>query len=125
MVPKLVDKNVIGTKWEFRKEMNKQGEVVRNNTRLVCKGYSQQEGIDYEETYAPVARIEVVRLFLANKAQKKFKVYQMDVKLPFLNGEPEEEVYNEHPKGCPLTNDKDIVCKLRNVLYGLKQAPKT
>ena len=75
--------------------MNEQGEVVRNKTRLVCKGYSHQEEIDYEETYALVARIEVVRLFLAYVAQKKFKVYQMDVKSAFLNGELEEEVYIE------------------------------
>ena len=60
--------------------MNEQGEVVRNKARLICKGYSQQEGIDYEETYAPVARMEAVRMFLAYVANKNFKVYQMDVK---------------------------------------------
>ena len=89
--------------------MNEQGEVVRKKSRLVCKGYSQQEGIDYEESYAPVARIEAVRLLLSYVAQKKFKVYQMDVKLTFMNRELEEEVYIEKPKGCPLTEDKDIV----------------
>ena len=100
--------------------MNEQGEVVRNKARLVCKGYSQQEGIDYEETYAPLARIEVVRLFLAYEAQKKFKVYHMNVKSTFLNGELEEEVYIEQPEGYPLIDDRDIVCKLRKALYGLK-----
>ena len=75
LVPRLVDKNVIGTKWVFRDKMNEQGEVVRNKEILVCKGYSQQEGIDYDETYAPVARIKVARLFLAYAAHKKFKVY--------------------------------------------------
>ena len=89
--------------------MNEQGEVVRNKERLVCKGYSQKEGIDYEETYAPVDRIEVVRLFLAYAAQKKFKVYQMDVKSLFMNGELEEELYIEPPEGYPLIDDKDIV----------------
>ena len=102
--------------------MNEQGEVVRNKERVVCKGYSRKEGIDYDETYTPMARIEVVRLFLAYVVQKKFKVYQMDVKLAFLNEELEEEVYTEQPKGCPLIDDKDIVYRLRKVLYGLKQA---
>ena len=63
-VPRLEDKNVIGTKWVFRNKMNEQGKVVRNKARLVCKGYSHQEGIDYEETYAPIARMEAVRMFL-------------------------------------------------------------
>ena len=76
---------------------------------MACKDYSQKEGIDYDETYAPVARIEAIRLYLAYAAQKKLKVYQMDVKSTFLNEEHEEEVYIEKPKGFPLTNDKDIV----------------
>ena len=80
--------------------MNK---VIRNKARLVCKGYSQQEGIDYEETYAPVARMEVVKMFFAYVEYKKFKVYQTDVKSAFLNGELEEEVYIEQPEGFPLT----------------------
>ena len=105
--------------------MNEQGKVVRNKVRLVCKGYSQQEGIDYEETYAPIERIEVVRLFLAYVAHKKFKVYQMAVKSTFLNGELKEEVYIEQPEGFPLIDDKDMVCRLKKTLYGLKQAPKT
>ena len=75
--------------------MNEQGEVIRNNTRLVCKGYSQQEGIDYDETYDPMARIEVARLFLAYATYKKFKVYYMNVKLAFQNGELQKEVYIE------------------------------
>ena len=90
--PRAKDKNVLGTKWIFRNKMNEQVEVVWNNARLVCKGYSQQEGIDYDETYAPVAIIEAKRLFLAYATQKIFKVYQMDVKSTFLNGELEEEV---------------------------------
>ena len=66
---------MIDTKWVFGNKMNEQGEVIRNKARLVCKGYSQQEGIDYEETYAPIARMEVVRMFLAYAANKNFKVY--------------------------------------------------
>ena len=93
---------------------------MRNKARLVCKGYSQQEGIDYEETYAPVARMEVVRMFLANVVNKKFKVYQMDVKSTFLNGELEKEVYIEQPKGFPVIEEKDMVCRLKKALDGLK-----
>ena len=95
LVPRPKDKNVIGTKWVFQNKMNKQGEVVRKNARLVCKGYSQQEGIDYEETYAPIARMEVDKMFLAYATNKNFKVYQMDIKSVFLNGELEEEVQIE------------------------------
>ena len=79
-------------KMGIRNKMNEQGEVIRNKAILVCKGYSQQEGIDYEEIYAPIARMEVRRMFLAYAANKNFKVYQMDVKSAFLNGELEEEV---------------------------------
>ena len=110
---------------DIQEKINKQGEVVRNKARLVCKGYSKQEGIDYDDTYAPVARIEVVRLFLTYATHKKFKVYQMDVKSTFLNGELEEEVYIEQPEGFPLIDDNDIVCRLKKALYGLKKAPKT
>ena len=104
---------MIGTKWVFRNTMNEQGEVVRNKTRLVCKGYSLQEDIDYEETHAHVARMKVVRMFLAYATNKKFKVYQMDVKSTFLNGELEEEVYIEKLEAFPLTQDRDMVYRLK------------
>ena len=77
--------------------MNENGEVIRNKAKLVCKGYSQQEGIDFEETFAPVARLEAIRMFLALSNFQKFKVYQMDIKYAFLNGDLEEEVYIEQP----------------------------
>ena len=119
------DKNMIGTKWVFRNKMNEQSEVVRNKERLVCNFYSQKEEIDYDETYDLVARIEVVSPFLAYATYKKFKLYQMDVKSTFLNGELEEEVYIEQLEGCPLTDDKEIVCRLGKALYGLKQKQRT
>ena len=90
LVPRPHDKNVIGTKWIFKNKLNENGEVIRNKARLVCKGYAQQEGIDFEETFAPVARLEAIRMFLALSSFQKFKVYQMDVKSAFLNGDLEE-----------------------------------
>jgi hypothetical protein len=91
---------------------------------LVCKGYAQIEGIDFEKTYAPVARMEAIRLLLAYACSKNVKVYQMDVKSAFLNGELEEEVYIEQTEGFQLSENTDYVCKLKKALYGLKQDPR-
>eukprot|EP00253_Pinus_taeda_P005170 PITA_05170 len=91
LVPRPKDKNVIGTKWIFKNKLNENGEVIRNKARLVCKGYAQQEGIGFEETFAPVARLEAIRMFLALSSFQKFKVFQMDIKSAFLNGDLEEE----------------------------------
>jgi hypothetical protein len=124
LVPRPKDKNVTGTKWVFKNKLNEYGKVVRNKARLVCKGYAQVEGIDFEETFAHVARLEAIRIFLAFASFKNFKVYQMDVKSTFLNGDLEEEVYIEQPKGFLLSKNEDYVCKLKKALYGLKQAPK-
>jgi hypothetical protein len=124
LVPRPKDKNVIGTKWVYKNKMNEDGQVIMNKARLVCKGYAQVEGIDYEKTFAPVAILEAIRMFLAFSSYRKFKVYQMDVKSTFLNGNLEEEVYIEKPDGFQLTNKRDYVCKLNKALYGLKQAPR-
>ena len=80
LVPRPKDKNVIGTKWIFRNKLNEDGQVIRNKARLVCKGYAQIEGIYFEETFAPVARMEAIRMILAHASAKNTKVYQMDVK---------------------------------------------
>ncbi|GLJ06696.1 hypothetical protein SUGI_0045460 [Cryptomeria japonica] len=95
-----------------------------NKARLVCKGYAQEEGEDHGETFAPVARMEGIITLLAFAAQKKFKVYQMDVKFAFLNGILEEEVYIEQPNGYTLIDKKDMVCRLHKDLYGLKQGSR-
>ena len=124
LVPRPKDKNVIGTKWVFRNKLNEDGQVTKNKARLVCKGYAQVEGIDFDETFPPVARMEAIQMFLAYACSRKIKVYQMDVKLAFLNGELEEEVYIEQPKGFPLSEKEDHVCRLKKALYGLKQSPK-
>jgi hypothetical protein len=99
LVPRLKDKNVIDTKWVYRNKLNEYGQVTRNEARLVCKGYAQVEVVDFEETFSPVARMEAIRLLLAYACSKNIKVYQMDVKSAFLNGELGEEVYIEQPEG--------------------------
>jgi hypothetical protein len=124
LVPRPKNKNVIDTKWVFRNKLNEDGQVTRNKARLVCKGYAQIEGIDFEETYAPVARMEAISLILAYACSKNVKVYQMDVKSSFLNGELEEEVYIEQPEGFQLSENTNYVYKLKKALYGLKQAPR-
>ncbi|KAJ9544590.1 hypothetical protein OSB04_024297 [Centaurea solstitialis] len=124
LVPRPQDKSIIKTKWIFRNKKDESGLIVRNKARLVAKGYSQQEGIDYDETFAPVARIEAIRIFLAYAAHKNIKVFQMDVKSAFLNGVLHEEVYIEQPEGFVDPDFPDHVCILDKALYGLKQAPR-
>ncbi|GJT96866.1 retrovirus-related pol polyprotein from transposon TNT 1-94 [Tanacetum coccineum] len=110
-----------------RLDKNKRDEentVIRNKARLVAKGYSQQEKIDFKESFAPVARLEAVRLFVAYVAHKSFPIYQMDVKTSFLNGPLKEEVYVNKPDGFVDPHHPDKVYHLKKALYGLKQAPK-
>ena len=118
------DRSIVGTKWVLKNKMDENGVIIRNKARLVAKGYSQQEGIDYEETFAPVARLEAIRIFLAFAAHSNFRVYQMDVKSAFLNGELEEEVYVQQPPGFEDSIHPNFVYKLLKALYGLKQAPR-
>ncbi|GKC94458.1 retrovirus-related pol polyprotein from transposon TNT 1-94, partial [Tanacetum coccineum] len=115
---------IIGTKWVFRNKLDENGVVSRNKARLVAQGYNQQEGIDYDETYAPVARLESIRILLAYACALDFKLFQMDVKSAFLNGFINEEVYVAQPPGFIDFEKPDHVYKLKKTLYGLKQAPK-
>ncbi|WVZ70812.1 LOW QUALITY PROTEIN: hypothetical protein U9M48_019449 [Paspalum notatum var. saurae] len=112
----------IGTKWVFKNKRGEDGMVVRNKARL--PGVSSKEGIDYEETFAPVARLEAIRILLAFAASKGFKLQQMDVKSAFPNGFIEEEVYVRQPPGFESARFPDRVYKLRKALYGPKQAPR-
>ena len=107
MIPTPKDASVVGLKWVFRNKLDKEGNVIRNKARLVVKGYCQEEGIDYEETFTLVVRLESVRIFLAYAAHKNFKVFQMDVKCAFLNGELEETVYVEQPPS--FVNEKNTL----------------
>ncbi|GJW37635.1 putative ribonuclease H-like domain-containing protein [Tanacetum coccineum] len=114
----------IGTKWVFRNKKDERGIVIRNKARLVAQGHKQEEGIDYEEVFAPVARIEAIRLFLAYASFMGFLVYQMDVKSAFLYGTIEEEVYVTQPPGFKDLDHPDKVYKVVKALYRLHQAPR-
>ncbi|GKA53214.1 retrovirus-related pol polyprotein from transposon TNT 1-94 [Tanacetum coccineum] len=124
LVPNPKDMTIIGTKWVFRNKLDENGVVSRNKARLVAQGYNQQEGIDYDETYAPVARLESIRILLAYACALDFKLFQMDVKSAFLNGFINEEVYVAQPPGFIDFAKPNHVYRLKKALYGLKQAPK-
>ncbi|GJT10853.1 retrovirus-related pol polyprotein from transposon TNT 1-94 [Tanacetum coccineum] len=100
------------------------GGVLKNKARLVAKGYRQEEGIDFEESFSPVARIKAIRIFIANVANKNITIYQMDVKSTFLNGKLHEEVYVSQPEGCVDQDNPTYMYKLKKAIYGLKQAPR-
>ncbi|GJZ13594.1 putative ribonuclease H-like domain-containing protein [Tanacetum coccineum] len=117
-------KKAIGTKWVFRNKKDDRGIVVKNKARLVAQGFRQEEGIDYDEVFAPVARIKAIRLFLAFASFMKFPVYQMDVKSAFLYGPIGEEVYVHQPSGFVDPAHPNKVYKVVKALYGLHQAPR-
>ncbi|GKA73409.1 ribonuclease H-like domain-containing protein [Tanacetum coccineum] len=115
---------IIKLKWLWKNKKDEDQTVIRNKARLVAKGYAQEEGIDFEESFAPVARLEAVRIFVAHAAHKSFPIYQMDVKTAFLNGPLKEEVYVAQPEGFVDPDHPEKVYLLRKALYGLKQAPR-
>ena len=115
---------IIALKWIFKVKLDEHGDVLKNKARLVAKGYRQEEGIDFEESFAPVAQIEAIRIFLANAASKNMVVYQMDVKTAFLNGDFKEVVYVCQPEGFVNQEHPTHVYRLKKALYGLKQAPR-
>jgi len=113
----------IGLKWVFKVKKDPTGNIVKHKARLVAKGYAQRQGVDFDEVFAPVARIETVRVLLALAAQGGWEVHHMDVKSAFLNGDLTETVFVQQPPGFIVGNG-DKVLKLRKALYGLKQAPR-
>ena len=118
LIPKGV--NVIGTKWIFKNKSDEHGTIIRNKSRLVTQGYIEVEGIDFDVTFALVARLESIRILLAITSHLNFKLYQMDVKSAFLNGMLQEEMYVEQPKGFVDPYRSDDVYKLKRTPYGLK-----
>nr|GEU69544.1 copia protein [Tanacetum cinerariifolium] len=119
-----MDMILIGTKWVYKNKLDENGIVTRNKASLVTQGYNQQEGIDYNETYAPVARLDSIRILLSYTCALDFKLYQMDVKSVFFNGFINEEVYVAQPLGFIDFAKPNYVYRLKKALYGLKQAPK-
>ncbi|GJY34931.1 retrovirus-related pol polyprotein from transposon TNT 1-94 [Tanacetum coccineum] len=124
LVPPPKNQTIIGTKWVFKNKLDENGVMSRNKARLVAQGYNQQEGIYFDETYAPVARLESIRILLAYACAHDFKLFQMDVKSTFLNGFINEEVYVAQPPRFVDFEKPNHVFKLKKALYGLKQAPK-
>jgi hypothetical protein len=116
--------NVIGTKWVFKNKQEKDGEVVRNKAHLAAQGFSPVEGLDFGETFAPIARHEAIRILLAFAASKGFKLYQMDVKIALLNGVIQEEVFVSQSPGFKNPKYPNRVYKLSKALYKLKKTPQ-
>ncbi|GKB02606.1 retrovirus-related pol polyprotein from transposon TNT 1-94, partial [Tanacetum coccineum] len=115
---------VITLKWIYKVKLHELGGILKNKARLVARGYRQDDGINFEESFAPVARLEAIRILLAFAAHMNMVVYQMDVKTAFLNGNLQEEVYVSQPDGFVDKDNPNHVYKLKKSLYGLKQAPR-
>jgi hypothetical protein len=124
LVDRPEDKNIIGVKWIFRTKLNADSSINKFKARLVVKGYAQVYGVDYSDIFAPVARMDTIRLLLAVAAHRNWKVFQLDVKSAFLNGVLQEEIYVEQPAGFVVQGKADKVYLLKKALYGLKQAPR-
>jgi hypothetical protein len=124
IVPRPVDKSVVGSRWIYKVNKVVDGSVEKYKARFVAWGFSQIEGIYYDKTFAPVARYSSIRSIFALSAQMGWCIHQMDVKIVFLNGIIEEEVYIEQPGGFEIFSSESHVCQLKRALYGLKQAPR-
>ncbi|GKD82468.1 retrovirus-related pol polyprotein from transposon TNT 1-94 [Tanacetum coccineum] len=115
---------VITLQWIYKVKLDELGGIMKNKARLVARGYRQEEGIDFEESFALVVRLDAIRIFLAFAAHMNMTVYQMDVKTTFLNGILRKEVYVSQPDGFVYQDNPNHVYKLKKALYGLKQAPR-
>jgi Reverse transcriptase (RNA-dependent DNA polymerase) len=122
--PEALGKKAVGCKWVFTVKQNPEGRVERYKARLVAKGYSQTYGIDYDETFTPVAKMSTVRTLISLAANGGWKLHQLDVKNAFLHGDLLEEVYMEVPPGFGTKQKVGKVCRLKMSLYGLKQSPR-
>ena len=117
-------RKIVGSKWVFKVKLDENGEAARYKCRLVAQGYTQAQGVDYHETFAPVARFGSIRTLLATAAQRGMHVHQMDVHTAFLNGKLDEDIYMSQPEGFVVEGKEEQVCHLHRSLYGLKQSPR-
>ncbi|GKB69660.1 retrovirus-related pol polyprotein from transposon TNT 1-94 [Tanacetum coccineum] len=124
LVPRLDKVMVITLKWIYKVKLDELGGILKNKARMVAHGYRQKEGINFVESFAPVARLKAVRIFLAFVAHMNIIVYHMDVKMAFLNGILREEVYVSQLDGFVDPDNPNHVYRLKKALYGLKQAPR-
>nr|GFC00426.1 retrovirus-related Pol polyprotein from transposon TNT 1-94 [Tanacetum cinerariifolium] len=124
LVPAPYNISPLTLKWLFKNKHNEEQTAIRNKSRLVVRGYHQEKGIDFEESFALVARMEAIRIFLAYTAHESFIVFQMDVKTTFLHGSLKEDMYVCQPEGFIDADHPSHVYKLKKALYGLKQAPR-
>jgi hypothetical protein len=123
-VPGPEEKSVVGSRWIYKIKHDVDDSVDKFKACFVAKGFSQKEGIDFSETFAPVARYSSIRAVISIAVELGWKIHQMDVKIAFLNGVIKEEIYIEHPEGFEVHSRASHVCRLRRALYGLKQAPR-
>ena len=124
VVPRPQDRSMVGSRWIYKIKYAADDSVEKYKARFVAMGYAQMEGIDYEETFAPVSRYTSMRTVISLAAQMGWEIHQMDVKTTFLNRVIEEEVYIEQPEGFENHEKKSHVCRLKKTFYGLKQAPR-
>lgn len=118
-------KQTIGCKWLYKPKINADGTIDKLKVGLVVKGYSQKEGIDYEETFAPIAKLDTIRMLISIATNKHWMIHRLDVKSTFLNGELKTKVCLEQTKGFVQKGKENLLCKLKNSLYGLKKAPRS
>jgi hypothetical protein len=124
LVPLLAGRKPVSCKWVFKIKQGANGEVERYKARLVARGFTQTYEVDYNKTFAPIAKFTSIRCILALAALEDMEIHQMDMKIAFLNGELEEEIYMEQPQGFVHQGGEHLVCKLHKSLYGLKQSPR-
>ena len=124
LAPRPKGVHVIGTKWIFKNKTDEDGEIIWNKSQSVAQGYTQVEGVDFDKSFAPVVRLESIRILMSIACTMNFKLYQMDVKCAFPNGYLNEEVFVEQPKGFEDSHFSNYVLRLKKALYGLKQAPR-
>ena len=124
LVPLLIGKDLVGCKWFYKTKFTAKGQIEKYKSRLVAKGFNQLEGIDYNETFSPIAQMNNIRTILSIASSYKWEIHQIDVKSVFLNGDLNEEIYMQQPPGFINVESSNLVCKLHKSLYGLKQAPR-